>query len=78
MAAVAGIKFIKDTKKNNRYVTIDLKKHSTIVMPLLKKLGAIDEAEDDFDKEWKKGISGEKLIKNIHVNLEKLFKAKND
>ena len=54
MARVAGIQFENDSKGNHRYVRIDLKKHAEQVIPLLEKLGAIDE-EDEFEKEWKSG-----------------------
>jgi hypothetical protein len=76
MPAVAGIKFIKDAKKNNRYVTIDLKKHSATVMPLLKQLGAVKEDEDDFEKEWKKGITGEEFLKRMHHHMDDIFSKK--
>jgi hypothetical protein len=73
MPAVAGIKFIKDAKKNNRYVTIDLKKHSEAIMPVLKQLGALKEEDDDFEKEWKKGVSGDEFINRMNKHIDKLF-----
>ena len=54
MARLAGIQFENDSKGNHRYVRIDLKKHAEQVIPLLEKLGAIDE-DDEFEKEWKSG-----------------------
>ena len=54
MARVAGIQFENDSKGNHRYVRIDLKKHAEQVIPLLEKLGAIDE-DDEFEKDWKAG-----------------------
>ena len=46
MARVAGIQFENDSKGNHRYVRIDLKKHAEQVIPLLEKLGAIDEEDE--------------------------------
>jgi hypothetical protein len=74
--AVAGIKFIKDAKKNNRYVTIDLKKHSEAIMPVLKQLGAVKEEDDDFEKEWKKGISGDEFWSKINEKISNHYKNK--
>jgi len=52
MARIAGITTEKDSKGNISKVTFDLKKHRAEIMPLLIKLGAVE--EDDFEKEWKK------------------------
>lgn len=71
MARVAGIQFENDSKGNHRYVRIDLKKHAEQVMPLLEKLGAIDE-EDEFEKEWKKAISGDEVVKRVKKHIRTL------
>ncbi len=52
MARIAGITTEKDSKRNISKATFDLKKHRAEIMPLLIKLGAVE--EDDFAKEWKK------------------------
>ena len=48
-------------------MTFDLKKQSAEIMPLLIKLGAVE--EDDFEKEWKEAESVsesfEKLISEM-------------
>jgi hypothetical protein len=49
MARVAGITTQKDSKGNLSKVTFDLKKHKTLIMPILEKLGAV---EDPFEKAW--------------------------
>ncbi len=76
MTAVAGVKFTKDAKKNNRYVTIDLKKHIQIMLPILKQLGAVEDEEDEFDKQWKEGITGEEFWGLVNKNIIKHFKQK--
>ena len=52
MANIAGIKFTKDAKNENRNVTIDLKKHGEIFNPVLTKAGALE--DDEFEKSGKK------------------------
>jgi hypothetical protein len=74
MSVLAGIKFTKDAKKNNRYVTIDLKKHSKVIMPVLIKMGAIN--EDDFDASVKNGDSLKEVKAHVHKTIDRLFKNK--
>jgi uncharacterized metal-binding protein len=56
MANVAGIKFIKDAENENRYVTIDLKKHGEVFNPILTKVGALE--DDEFEKKWQQAYRG--------------------
>ena len=74
MANVAGIKFTKDAKNENRYVTIDLKKHGEIFNPVLTKVGALE--DDEFEKKWKKGISEEEFWGKIEKTIHRHFKKK--
>ena len=75
MAQVAGIKFIKDANNNNRFVTIDLKKHGEMFKPLLQKVGAL---ENDFEKDWNDAISGEEFWNEIKETIHIHFKDKGD
>jgi hypothetical protein len=70
MARVAGIQFENDSKGNHRYVRIDLRKHAEVI-PFLEKIGAIEE-EDEFEKEWKEGISGKELKKRVKAHINTL------
>ena len=54
MARIAGISTQKDSKGNILKVTFDLKKHGAEIMPILVKIGAVE--EDEFEKQWKEGI----------------------
>jgi hypothetical protein len=55
MTKVPGVKFTKDAKKQNRYVTFDLKHHGEALRPMMEEIGAIEETE--FRKEFNKGGS---------------------
>lgn len=55
MTKVPGIKFIKDAKKRNRYITIDLKIHGEALRPILEQIGAVEESE--FQKHFKDGYT---------------------
>ena len=68
MARVAGIKTEKDSKGNISKVTFYLKKHSAEIMPLLIKLGAVE--EDDFEKEWKKAESVSESIEKLKSEMK--------
>jgi len=74
MAKVAGIKFTKDAKNENRYVTIDLKKHGDIFNTLLTQVGALE--KDEFDKKWAAGIPGEEVKKRLKKTIANHFKNK--
>lgn len=74
MSNIAGIKFTKDSKNENRYVTIDLKKHGELFNPLLTKVGALE--EDEFEKKWKEGISGDEFWGKIEKTIRNHFNGK--
>ncbi len=74
MVNVAGIKFIKDAKNENRFVTIDLKKHGNVFNGALIQLGALK--EDEFEKKWKEGVSGDEVIKRLKKTIANHFKNK--
>ena len=57
MAKTPGIKYTKDAKGNNRYVTFDLKQHGEALRPMLESLGAVEETE--FRKAWKNALTSE-------------------
>jgi hypothetical protein len=58
MAQISGIQFEKNTKGENTYVRINLKKFGDQLQPFLEQIG-IKKEEDEFDNEWKDAISGE-------------------
>lgn len=74
MATIAGIKFTKDAKRRNRFVTIDLKKHGDLFNPILQKVGALD--SDDFEQDWKNGLSGEDFWGGVKEHIKIHFKNK--
>ena len=74
MANIAGIKFTKDAKNENRYVTIDLKKHGEIFKPVLTKVGALE--DDEFEKKWAAGIAGDEVVKRLKKTITNHFKNK--
>ncbi len=47
MPRIAGVKFEKDARGNNRYVRIDLKQHAIAMAPVLKQLGAVKLSEEE-------------------------------
>lgn len=67
MARVAGIKFEKDTKGENRFVRIDLKKHGKEINPFLENIGAVE--TDDFEQLWANAITGEELCQKVNEHL---------
>ena len=64
MARVAGIKFEKNDKGDNRFVRIDLKKYGTDIQPFLEKVGAIE--HDDFEEQWTNALTIEEANKISH------------
>ena len=59
MAAISGIQFEKNAKGENTYVRINLKKYGEKLEPFLHEIGisTISKTEDDFEKEWKNGLT---------------------
>jgi len=58
MAQISGIQFEKNTKGENTYIRINLKKFGNQLKPFLEQIG-VEKADDEFDKEWKEAITGE-------------------
>jgi hypothetical protein len=71
MARIAGIKIEKDAKGRPAYARFNLKKFPE-ALELLQKYGALE--EDEFEKEWKRGITGDEVRKELHKHIEKLFR----
>jgi hypothetical protein len=71
MARVAGIKFEKDTKGENRYVRIDLKKYGKEINPFLENIGAVE--HDEFDELWANAISIEEARRRTHEAITAHF-----
>jgi len=74
MARIAGIKFEKDTKGENRFVRIDLKKYGKEINPFLENIGAVE--PDDFEQLWTNGISIEEARKETHEMITAHFANK--
>jgi len=75
MARIAGIKFEKDTKGNNRYVRIDLKKFSSDITPFLEKVGAIE--QDDFERRWAEALTPDEFMTEAEAMLKRKFDERN-
>jgi hypothetical protein len=66
MAHIAGIQIEKDSKGRPAYARFNLKKHPE-ALELLNKIGAID---DEFEQEWKRGITGNQLREELHKRID--------
>lgn len=74
MARIAGIKLNKSLNGKIKTVTFDFKKHGDIINPILEKLGAVEpqEEEDDFEREFKAGLTGAEIRKFTHDYIDSL------
>lgn len=71
MARIAGIQFKDNARGVHTHVLIDLKKHGELIMPLLQKIGAVE--QDEFDKEWAEGgLTLEELRTSLHKKIKSL------
>jgi hypothetical protein len=70
MPRIAGIQFEKDSKGNNRYIRIDLKKHRKGLEPFLKTIGI---EKDDFDMDWERGVTTEACKTEMHNRMAKWY-----
>ncbi len=72
MSTLAGI----DTQKNNKgeitHVTIDVKKHSVFVKPLLEKIKIVEKSK--FEKDCEGAITIEEARKRSLAYIEKIWK----
>lgn len=74
MATISGIQFEKNAKGQNTYVRINLKKYGEKLEPFLNEIGisTTSKPEDDFEKEWKTGITGKELLNSVQKHIEQL------
>ncbi len=70
MPRIAGVQIERDSKGRPAYARFNLKKHPE-ALELLNKIGAID--DDQFEKDWKEGISGDELISRLKPRIKNLF-----
>jgi len=68
MARISGIQIEKDSKGRPAYAHINLKKHKEVII-FLEQIGAIE--EDEFDKMFKNGITGDELRNELHKRIDK-------
>lgn len=68
----AGIKFDKYANGSIKSVTFNYKKHGEAIEPILKNLGAIE--EDEFDKEFKEGLTPDELLNDVKAKMRKWWK----
>ncbi len=71
MKNTVGIQFNNDASGKAKSVTIDLKKHGKELQFFLEKVGAVS-VEEDFEKKWSEGISGEELVKRVNSHIRTL------
>jgi len=72
MKNISGIEFIKDHTGKAKSVTIDLQKHGDALRLFLENVGASVPEDDDFEKKWAEGITGDELVKRVHTHLKTL------
>ncbi|HYX08686.1 MAG TPA: hypothetical protein VE912_18285 [Bacteroidales bacterium] len=72
MTHISGIRIEKDNEGRPAYARFNLKKHPEI-LDLLQRIGAL-EMEDDFEKEWGKGLSIEEVRKEMYKQIDEWFK----
>ena len=70
MARIAGIQIEKDVKGRPAYARINLKKHPE-ALQLLANMGAIE--EEEFEREWKRRVSGDEVRQELHNHIDNLF-----
>lgn len=70
MAAIAGIKTIKNVKGQLTHVTVDLKKHAAVI-PIFNELGLLPKTK--FQKEWDSCITVEEFKNNMLQQIDHLW-----
>ncbi len=68
----SGIKFEKYANGSIKTVIFNYKQHGEIIKPILQNMGAI--IEDEFEKEWKEGLTADELIKDVKIKIRKWWK----
>ena len=66
---VSGIEIEKNKKGEDAFIRIDLKKYGKQLQPFLEEIGLID---DDFEKEWKNGLTRDELSERISAYISSL------
>ena len=74
MAHIAGFSSEKDSKGNIKKVTFDFKKYGSDLMPLLKKIGAME--EDTFEKEWEEAFTLEEVKNELYRRIDERWDKK--
>lgn len=72
MKNISGVEFKRDVFGKAKSVTIDLQKHGEALQFFLEKVGAFTKEDDDFEKKWAEGITGDELVKRVHAHLQTL------
>jgi len=72
MNEIKGITFEKDTKGNNRYIRIDMKRHARVLHPLLQQWGV-----QQYPDGWEDGLTSEEFLTEAKTMLHKKFDARN-
>lgn len=71
MKDIPGVEFKRDVSGKAKSVTIDLQKHGEALQFFLEKVGAFAD-DDDFEKKWAEGITGDELVKRVHAHIRTL------
>ena len=66
MTRIAGIQIEKDSKGRPVYARFNLKKHPEV----LELLNKVEPLNDEFEKEWKRGITGDQLRDALHKRID--------
>lgn len=72
MKDISGVEFKRDVSGKAKSVTIDLQKHGEALHFFLEKVGAFTDEDDDFEKKWAEGITGDELVKRVHAHIRTL------
>lgn len=70
MPNIAGVTTKKDFRGNITHVTISLKKHKEIILPVLEQLGVIKKSQ--FDIDFESGITVEEFRQAGHDFVKSL------
>jgi hypothetical protein len=72
MTTVAGIEIEKNINGHDAFIRIDLEKYGKLLQPFLQEIGMAENEEDEFEREWKTGITGEELVKRVTEHIKTL------
>ncbi len=71
MAQLSGIKFEKDSKGNNRYVRIDLRKYGNEIEPSSIKHSS--DFDEQFEKDWENSLTPNQFKDQMHKRIKNWF-----